>query len=363
MKRRVDYGSLIFLLVFLIMGIFVVDFVRRRVIDMRGLRKEPEIVSVSSDGTEPDEPATTDVTNGAAQSSPRVTDANNSVGLMTDVTTTAAAAPTGDKTISVPANDVHTGNLLLVDSAHPLTSTPATTPFLNITYDHFRLPTKNLTINNEMIEPLVSMFNDFYKVSNFGNTMIYCTMNSTTAAAYSAVIPERLTGLTIDLAVWDDAVSSHTPFTGTDKFAWFPQHAAEYGFVLRFADDKSAITGQSGCTWHYRYVGVPHATYMSAQNLCLEEYLELLKNEHSYEKQHLMVDAGGTSYEVYYYPAAVGATATDVSVPADADYVISGDNLSGYIITVQRGGAAGTTPDTDAAAPETTTTEAIVLDE
>ena len=360
MKRRVDYGSLIFLLVFLILGIFVVDFVRRRVIDMRGLRKEPEIVSTTSDNISTDEPITTTAAVGGNHSIPSVTNADS--GVVTDVTTTAAA-PTGDKTISVPANDVHTGSLILVDSAHPLTSTPETTAFLNITYDHFRLPTKNLTINNMMIEPLVSMFNDFYKVSNFGNTMIYCTMNSTTAAAYSAVIPERLTGLTMDLAVWDDAVSSHTPFTGTDKFAWFPQHAAEYGFVLRFADDKTAVTGQPGCTWHYRYVGVPPATYMPKENLCLEEYLELLKNEHSYDKQHLMVDAGGTSYEVYYYPAAVGATATDISVPADAEAVISGDNLSGYIITVQRGGAAATTPDPDDAAAETTTTEAVILDE
>ncbi len=52
----------------------------------------------------------------------------------------------------------------------------------------------------------------------------------------------------------------------------------EYGFILRFAKDKQEITGITYEPWHYRYVGVEHARYMTEHNLCLEEYLELLNS-------------------------------------------------------------------------------------
>lgn len=364
MRRRVDYGSLIFLLVFLIVGIFAVDFVRRHI--WRDMRKQPEIVSTYTDGTTPpqddSEPVDGTTPNGMLVPPPSTT-------VSTD-TTNAVSTPVGNKTISVPASQVYSGSLILVDSAHPQKQTPETTAFLNIAYDHFRLPTKNLTISNLCVDSIVKMFNDFYQATGFGNTMVYATMNAPTAAAYSAVIPERMTGLSIDLAVWDDAVSSHSPFTGTDMFAWIPQHCAEYGYVLRFPADKAEITGQPGCTWHYRYVGVPHASYMTQQKLCLEEYLELLKNEHTYEKSHLNIEAGGDTYEVYYVPAKAGGSATDISVPENYEVTVSGDNIGGFIITVRQKGNSSAGSDSTAPAPDaqqqnttTTSSEQITPDE
>lgn len=37
------------------------------------------------------------------------------------------------------------------------------------------------------------------------------------------------------------------------------EHCSEYGFVLRFPQDKSDITGIVYEPWHYRYVGVDAA--------------------------------------------------------------------------------------------------------
>lgn len=49
------------------------------------------------------------------------------------------------------------------------------------------------------------------------------------------------------------------------------------GFVLRYPEGKSNITGVDFEHWHYRYVGVENAQYMQKHNLVLEEYIALLK--------------------------------------------------------------------------------------
>ena len=51
------------------------------------------------------------------------------------------------------------------------------------------------------------------------------------------------------------------------------EHAWEYGYVIRYPKDKSAITGIISEPWHLRYVGIPAAQLMTEQDLCLEEFL------------------------------------------------------------------------------------------
>ena len=53
--------------------------------------------------------------------------------------------------------------------------------------------------------------------------------------------------------------------------------APQYGFVLRYPDGKSNITGVNFENWHFRYVGVENAQYMAKHQLVLEEYIQLLK--------------------------------------------------------------------------------------
>ena len=92
------------------------------------------------------------------------------------------------------------------------------------------------------------------------------------------------------------------------------------------------MTGTKGSTYKFRYVGVPHAAYMTENSLCLEEYLEQLK---SYTlQQPLDYEAGGKSYCIYYVPAEKSGS-TDVSVPTDKEYSISGNNMDGFIVTVE----------------------------
>ncbi|WP_423214342.1 M15 family metallopeptidase [Streptococcus equinus] len=53
--------------------------------------------------------------------------------------------------------------------------------------------------------------------------------------------------------------------------------APEYGFVLRFPKGKMESTGVDYEDWHFRYVGKESAKYMTENNLSLEEYIALLK--------------------------------------------------------------------------------------
>lgn len=55
---------------------------------------------------------------------------------------------------------------------------------------------------------------------------------------------------------------------------WLMNNSWKYGFILRYPEGKSDITGIIYEPWHYRYVGKTAAKEIYEQELCLEEYLE-----------------------------------------------------------------------------------------
>lgn len=54
---------------------------------------------------------------------------------------------------------------------------------------------------------------------------------------------------------------------------WLGEHCWEYGFILRYAEEKANITGIIYEPWHFRYVGTEVSMDMKDSGLCLEEYL------------------------------------------------------------------------------------------
>ncbi len=113
---------------------------------------------------------------------------------------------------------------------------------------------------------------------------------------------------------------------------WLQTNAHKYGFVLRYPDDKGDKTGVSGYVV-YRYVGIPHATYMHQHNLCMEEYVEYLKANVTAEKPLSVTGADGKAYQVYYYAVSGDMT---IKVPSNFNYTLSGTNDGGVVITVDR---------------------------
>lgn len=77
---------------------------------------------------------------------------------------------------------------------------------------------------------------------------------------------EHQTGLAIDLNTITQS------FGGTAEGKWVAAHCHEYGFIIRYPEGKSHITGYRYEPWHLRYVGVETATKIAESGLCLEEY-------------------------------------------------------------------------------------------
>ena len=83
---------------------------------------------------------------------------------------------------------------------------------------------------------------------------------------------EHELGLAVDLCDFDNQNLDDTQAeTKTQK--WLMEHSWEYGFILRYPESKSAITGIIFEPWHYRYVGREAAEEITKKGICLEEYL------------------------------------------------------------------------------------------
>ena len=119
-----------------------------------------------------------------------------------------------------------------------------------------------------------------------------------------------------------------------NKFEWIYTHAHEYGFIIRFPNACESHTGENSNTRvHLRYVGVEHATYIYENGICLDEYLELIKSSHTINNP-LTFTVGDKEYQVYYFKYS--GNPTSIPVPKDSVYTISGDNMNGFIVTVEK---------------------------
>lgn len=80
---------------------------------------------------------------------------------------------------------------------------------------------------------------------------------------------EHSTGLSFD-------VGSVTNSYGTTPAGkWLAKNCYKYGFIIRYPQGKSNITGYIYEPWHIRYLGVENATKVYNSGLTLEEYLGL----------------------------------------------------------------------------------------
>ena len=83
---------------------------------------------------------------------------------------------------------------------------------------------------------------------------------------------EHATGLAMDI-VSSEYAGLDEKQGETDDQKWLMEHCYEYGFILRYPQDKLEDTGIIYEPWHYRYVGVEAAMEIRDQGVTLEEYL------------------------------------------------------------------------------------------
>ena len=109
-------------------------------------------------------------------------------------------------------------------------------------------------------------------------TNSYTEEEAKEVAARSVAIPgtsEHQLGLAVDIIDnrnWNlDESQARMP---TQQ--WLMENSWRYGWILRYPNEKSHITGIIYEPWHYRYVGKEVAAEIHDLGICLEEYLQML---------------------------------------------------------------------------------------
>lgn len=98
---------------------------------------------------------------------------------------------------------------------------------------------------------------------------------ATVTRTYSAApgTSDHQTGLGCDM---HNLTSGSTAFAETDAYLWLRDNAYKFGFIERYPEDKTSVTGFSWEPYHWRFVGQYHAAKMHESGLCLEEYVASL---------------------------------------------------------------------------------------
>lgn len=81
---------------------------------------------------------------------------------------------------------------------------------------------------------------------------------------------EHQTGLAIDVSA--DGVTGYRTFGNTASYRWAKDNIHNYGFIIRYPEDKTHITGYMAEPWHFRYVGVETAKKVYESGLTYDEY-------------------------------------------------------------------------------------------
>ena len=83
---------------------------------------------------------------------------------------------------------------------------------------------------------------------------------------------EHQTGLALDIVASYYVVLDESQEDMPEQ-KWLMEHSYKYGWVLRYPNDKTDVTGIYYEPWHYRYVGKEVAKEIHDRGICLEEYL------------------------------------------------------------------------------------------
>ncbi|REK68121.1 MAG: VanY-A/VanY-F/VanY-M family D-Ala-D-Ala carboxypeptidase [Brevibacillus sp.] len=242
------------------------------------------------------------------------------------------------KTITIAKEQIYQGNLLLINSTYPVRQEGVRSDIVNVAKHAellagYGLHHQNMYLSKEVAQKFSEMVKDAEKdgVNHFLMNSGYRTVHEQNQL-YAEMGPahslpggysEHNSGLALDVG------SSVTKMERAAEGKWLKENAWKYGFILRYPEDKTDVTGIQYEPWHIRYVGWPHSAIMNQANFVLEEYLDFLK-----EQQSITVTIDNQVYNIYYYPVS---QATTIPVPEHGHYEISGNNMDGVIVTSCKG--------------------------
>jgi D-alanyl-D-alanine carboxypeptidase len=173
-------------------------------------------------------------------------------------------------------------DVLLANASHPLPKNYAPEELVDLYGEErsFQLASSELRLTREAFKAANRMFKQARRdgVDGFILTSGYRTEDEQrelyksdedgTAAKPGA--SEHQTGLAFDVTAYRGGGG----FEDTEQFRWLKEHCWDFGFILRYPEDKEEITGIPYEPWHYRYVGVAIAQEIHQNGWTLEEYCE-----------------------------------------------------------------------------------------
>ena len=248
--------------------------------------------------------------------------------------------------VELPKDDVGKGSLILVDELHsykmPVAKLITRSAMSKLTaqkllsdYNFVRVPSSdfyirkssNLFLDADAAKEFVNMMNAFAAAT--GNTDV--RLRNAYYYDKGEEVCYNSTGFYIDLEILKDQKIYPLNYETmrSDYYDWFIENACNYGFI-HVGEGKSS-TGQDIYS-SFRYVGIPHATYMHDNDMEFDAYLAMLK-EHPIEKVLTFTDHDGVAWQIYYVKAEADKTTIQVTGTAEC-YRISGNNTDGYIVTV-----------------------------
>lgn len=252
---------------------------------------------------------------------------------------------TGIKVRAVEKNkyDTKTGSLVLVnkDNSYALPKSVTLVKLYEVSHDDFSLATASEELAEEAYAALNKMCGAYAERSGYCPLMITSgyrdeeaqrkyyddNVKNESDKAYAELpgYSDHHTGLAFDVKLYDKDGASYTYGRyATERAAWLVENHKYYGFIMRYPANKGDLTGIAGESNHFRYVGVPHSVYIEENNICLEEYLTLIKN-YTYEDP-LKITSDRDEYAVWYCGGG------DIFVPNSGEFEVSGDNLGGFIV-------------------------------
>ncbi|MCQ2430661.1 MAG: D-alanyl-D-alanine carboxypeptidase family protein [Clostridia bacterium] len=247
-------------------------------------------------------------------------------------------------TITMTADEMNRGSLILSTETNTY-SLPDDDASLVKLYDYraekhpgsspYKLAGIGTLMNGTALSALDNMLSDCSMYTACSDVTIRIAfMTTAEQKEYKSSLREHAldykTGLGCDMVL---NVDSQTRALTTNErvYNWLVDNCAKYGFILRYPADKTEKTGVADYATYFRYVGVAHATYIKANGLSLEEYLELLSKSTTSKDPLKVTGLDGKPYEIHWN-AANGS----VYVPKNYAYEVSGTNMGGVVVTIDR---------------------------
>lgn len=260
---------------------------------------------------------------------------------------------TDTEVIALTTEDLQKGDLILVNEDYPIRKYSDKQCITLVDHNEglYKIKDEQTKLAPQVVQALNKLVSDFNAAvgeNDLGVISGYRSYDTQERLHYKAITekksedtdilvarPDRSehhTGLAVDFGLYySDGMSAD--YDGKGIYEWITKNCSQYGFVVRYTDEKKYKTGIGDEPWHLRYVGEPHSEIMTELNLCLEEYLEYIK-VYRYYTNPLQENRGpGSNYSIYYVPTT--GELTKVPVPKAKAYTISGNNQDGYIVTVR----------------------------